>query len=366
MALFSSSPAFLGLDLGTSTLKVVEIIDRKKRLEVTAYAQANLPNLLLQPGGSVEDALRSTANVVSQMLDKAATTSEYVIAALPSSVVFSTVLMLPDLPEADLTKAVHFAAREVVPTSLDEMVLGWSRLGERPHMETTAAVADLSTPQSLVAKTTTIPIFVTAAPKAIIDRYLKLIDLLKLKMHALEVETFPLARSLLQQSTDSTLIIDVGDLATTYHVIEQGAARISHTIEYGGQNITLLLAKAAAVTIEEAEQQKGQYGVVESAPSLVRETILKGLETIIDQARRIQESYTKQTTRQVSRIILIGGGANLPGLSETCSRLLSRKTSIGNPWKGLAYPEELELFLTESGPRYAVAVGLALRGFSVA
>lgn len=371
MALFGTSSSFLGLDLGTSTLKVVELVDRRKRLELTAYAQANLPNILIQPPGSVDDALRVTANVVSQMLEKAHSTSDTVIAALPSSVVFSTVMMLPDLPEADLAKAVHFAARDVVPTSLDEMVLGWSRLGAQPHMDT--GVSDLvekegSTPvkEAVSSKAAAVPVFVTAAPKAIIDRYLKLVELLKLKLHALEVETFPLARSLLNQSADSALIFDLGDKATTYHLIDRGAARISFTLEYGGQNITTDLAKSMAISVDEAEQQKAQFGLQNSGSAILHTSIEKSMNSIIQQARRLQESYRKDTGRSINKIVLIGGGANMPGLAETCSRLLSVKATVGDPWKGLSYPEGLESRLTELGPRYAVAVGLALRGFSAA
>jgi type IV pilus assembly protein PilM len=366
MALFSSSSAFLGLDLGTSTLKVVELIDRRKRIEVTTYGQANVPNLLIDPPGSVDDALRLTGNTISQMLERAAVTTDTVIAALPNSVVFSTVLELPDLPEVEMGKAVHFAARDIVPANLDDMVLGWSRVGTKPHLESTSeAATNAAAPQAApIVQTATIPVFVTAAPKVIIERYTRLIELLQLRLFALEVETFPLARSLLNTSTDSATLVDLGDQVTTIHVIDRGTAHVSHTLEVGGNAITEALARAMNISREEAERQKSTQGLLSGSPAAVRSVIEDKMKLIANEARRVIEVDAKKTGRKVQKVILIGGGANLPGLTEWYNKYVNLPTAVGNPWRELSYPQGLEARLSELGPRYAVAVGLALRGFN--
>lgn len=384
MALFGASSAFVGIDIGTSTIKVVELIDRRKRLELTTYAEANFPNLLINSPGNGEDAVRLTANALKRVLESSHTTTDRVVAALPSSSVFSTVLTLPDLPEAELDKAVHFGARDLVPANLEDMVLGWSRLGEPPHMDTAAQKTAVPPPEpagqsvgranpppnTLPAaaagsrSAATIPVFVTAAPKAIVERYTTVSQLLKLELHAIELETFPLARSLLAQPTDSALIIDLGDQATTFHVIDRGTPRISASLDVGGHQLTEAISKALTITPAEAEQQKATQGLQENAPQPLRQAIATGLQPLLQHAKRLLETYTADSKRQITKTILIGGGANLPNISSAWSEFLGTTVTVGNPWRGLSFPGQLENRLTELGPRYAVAVGLALRGFS--
>jgi len=371
MALFGSPRAFLGLDIGTSSLKLVELIDRHKRTELTTYAEANFPNKIVNQTGNSDKALRETATVIAQMIEKAHVSAELAVAALPSSVVFSTVLTLPDMPESEMDRAVHFAARDVVPANLSDMVLGWNRLGVMPHMDTAQKTAPTSekeeakNDEAILSESTqaqTLPVFVTAAPKQIVERYTLLMTMLNLQLHALEVETLPLARSLLAKPTDSALIVDLGDTVTTYHVIDAGTPRVSHTIEYGGRHLTKAIASSLKLGEVEAEQQKARFGLLETAPALLREALLQGLREIITAAQHVLETYAHQSKAQVNRTILIGGGANLPGLEQYWTEKVN-SAAIGNPWRGLAYPQELDQRLHELGPKYGVAVGLALRGF---
>lgn len=368
MALFGTSSAFIGVDIGTSTIKVVELIDRRKRLELTTYAEASFPNVLINPPGNGEDAVRLTVNALKRVLESSHATTDSVVAALPSSIVFSTVLTLPDLPENELDKAVHFGARDLVPANLEDMVLGWSRLGEPPHMDAAAQPPTAPPPNTLPSAApqqgATIPVFVTAAPKTIVARYTKVCQLLKLELHAIELETFPLARSLLAQPTDSSLIIDLGDQATTFHIIDRGTPRISASLDVGGHHLTAAISKALSISSEEAEQQKATQGLQESAPPPLRQAIATGLQPLLQHAKRLLETYTADSKRQITKTILIGGGANLPSIGTAWSEFLGTTVTVGNPWRGLTFPVELENRLTELGPRYAVAVGLALRGFS--
>lgn len=367
MALFGVSSSFAGIDIGTSTMKVVELLDRHKRLELTTYAEATFPNILLTPPGNSDDAIRLTANALKRLLEAAHITTDNVVAALPSSIVFSTVLTLPDLAEEELDKSVHFAARDLVPANLADMVLGWSRLGEPPHMDASAQPKNLppNTPLPPTARPgTTIPVFITAAPKAIVERYTQVINLLKLELYALELETFPLARSLLAQPTDSALIVDFGDQATTFHIIDRGTPRISASLDIGGYHLTAAISHGLSLPPSEAEQQKVTVGLTDTAPQPLRQAIANGLQPLLQHAKRLLDTYAVDSKRQITRTILIGGGANLPDLSKAWAEFLGTTVNVGNPWRGLSFPVELEKRLNQLGPRYAVAAGLALRGFS--
>lgn len=369
MALLGTPNAYVGLDIGTSSLKVVELINRHRRIEVATYAEANVPNLLLGPAGNPEDAVRGVANVVGRMLERAKVATDAAIAALPSSIVFSTVLMLPTMPEKKMAEAVHFAARDVVPADLDEMVLGWSRVGEAPHMEgekSPAVDASKVTPPAapVASGHLNIPVFITAAPRDVVGRYSQVMDLVGLELVALEVETFPLVRSLLASEHDSAMIVDIGDQTTTYYVIDNGTAHISHTIEYGGAAVTRAIAEALGVSEDGAHQTKVKYGLLLTAPGPVRTAAQAASQKMIAEARRLLTLYTEQTRHNnINKTVLIGGGAKLPGLVDLWEKTIHHKVQVGNPWRGLSYPQELQQRIGELGPTYGVAIGLAQRGF---
>ena len=359
MALFNSTSSFLGIDIGTSSIKLVEIVDRKKRLELTTYAEANLPNLLIGASDAdAKNAIDKTANTISQMIEKSGATSDLVVAALPSTIVFSTVLTLPDLADNEMEKAVRFAAQNVVPSDLDEMVLGWSRVASQPHMET-------DEPKSLAGKIAKeapiaginekkIPVFLTAAPENIVARYIEALNKINLKIRALEVETFPLVRSLFSSPTDSMCIVDLGALATTFHIIDAGTPRVSHTIEYGGHDMTKAIASSLNISEHEAEEQKVGHGLSNEAPGATKNAIEGSLQTIIEKAKTLLRLYQEKANRPIKKAVLIGGGANLKNIATYWAKELGQATTIGNPWRGMSAPNELERKLTEIGPNCGV------------
>ena len=362
MALFGPSSAVLGLDIGTSSFKVVELLARRKGLEVATYAQANLPNLLTEVVGDDADEIQAVAAVITRMLDQAGVSTDQVVAALPSSVVFSTVLTLPDIPDQDMEKAVNFAARDVVPANLDDMVLGWSRVGQAPHMNTKAS-SPTSAPTAPAAGPA-IPVFVTAAPKELVARYTKLMEVMRLELVALEVETFPLVRSLLASPTDSALIIDIGDRVTTFHIIDAGTPRVSHTIEYGGLSISQTISELMSTSLSKAEEMKVEHGLGTTAPKDLLAAVTSAMEHITSAATQLVKLYERREGHAINKSILIGGGANLRGLADLWTKVVGHKTVVGHPWRGMAFPKELDKRLQQLGPTYAVAVGLAQRGFS--
>lgn len=377
MALFGTPNSFVGIDIGTSSLKLVELTNRKKRIEVTAYAQTAYPNpLVAQDAG--DEVVKETATIISRMITRAGISSDVVVAALPGSAVFSTVISMPKIPEAEMEKAIQFAAKNVVPADLEDVVLGYSRLGEDPHMETDDDVP--ATAQTLPATSNgkgavdmsknirgdvPVPVFITAAPKYLVDRYVALMRQLRVKLHALELETFPLVRSLFSGSNPSALIVDIGDRTTTFHIIDRGAPRVSHTMDLGGYDITTAIKEALSVPQEKAEEVKSRHGIAPSASEDQKTVVSEVVQKQINKARDLLNLYSQQANSSpINQTVLIGGGANLPGLTEAWAKGVGHKTSIGNPWRGLSYPDVLEKKLRYLGPTYGVAVGLALRGFT--
>lgn len=367
MALFGDTSATVGIDIGTSSLKLVELVNRRRRIEVATYAQAEVTNVLVDPSEDEAKAISFMADLLARMMEQAEVSSDIAIAALPSSVVFSAVIPMPQIPEKEMDKAVQFAARDIVPADLDDMVLGWSRVASDPHMSTddpaSHAPEEKSGAIQLPGKSDQpVPVFITAAPQVVVNRYLAVMRKLKLRLLALEVETFPLVRSLLQDAAGSALIVDIGDLATTFHIIDAGTPRVSHTMDFGGHEITAAIAQAMGVAIDKAEAAKAAGGVTAKAGDAQRQATESAVRKQAAKAKNLLALYQQKEQRAIKRTVLIGGGANLPGLKEFWTKEVGHETQIGNPWRGLSYPQQLESRLQILGPTYGVAVGLAMRG----
>ncbi len=368
MALFGSSNAYIGVDIGTSTSKIVELVDRRRRIELVTYAESNLQNLLVNPPNGNQEAIDLTAQVLREMMEKAGTVSEAAVAALPGGAVFSTVLMLPHIPASEMENAVRFAARDVIPADIDEMVLGWSTVGSESHMTTDVAQQkEVAKPKETVKTEPTegpVPVFITAAPKDVVERYIAVFEKLEITLLSLEVETFSLARALLQSNADAALLVDFGSRATTFHIIEGGIPRVSHTIDFGGYDITKNLAGSLSISEQEAEALKNNAGMSEKQEASAR----THLETLVkrqsDKAKDLVKLFEQKESKKIAKSILIGGGANLLGLPEYWAKELAMQTTIGDPWKGLAYPANIERVLKKIAPRFGVAAGLALRSFT--
>ena len=356
MALFSSTNSYLGLDIGTSAIKIVELLNRRQRIEVATYGSVNVPNMLLDARANETEIIEKVSGIIKQLASQAGVVSDSVIAALPSSIVFSTVISMPNLPDAELDQAVRFAARDIVPADLEDTVLGWSRVGQRPHMEGEKTPVGSSSPKGDKS-----PIFIIAAPKDVVDRYKKVITAANLELVALEVETFPLVRSLLSGEKDSSLIVDIGDRVTTYHIIDEGTPRVSFSLDLGGRDITDAIAQGMKISNEQAHSHKVAHGISSVAPQDYLSAAKGPVDMLITQGNQLLSMYAGQHKRSIKKIVLIGGGAKLKALDEVWTKSGEFKVSVGNPWRGLSYPQQLDQRIKELGPTYAVAIGLAQR-----
>jgi type IV pilus assembly protein PilM len=189
---------------------------------------------------------------------------------------------------------------------------------------------------------------------------------MQLTLVALEVETFPLVRSLLSVPPTSTLMVDIGARTTTFHIIDKGIVHVSQTISLGGYDVTAAMTKNLNISEPEMEKAKIAFGILPEQDPAIRTAIEASLLRQVEKAKELLSAYEQKEKHHIVHSVLIGGGANLKGLAEYWGREVGIQTVVGNPWKNISYPKALEQTLLTLGPRYGVAVGLALRGFAQA
>lgn len=368
MSFFSRKESYIGLDIGTSSIKIVELKrEGKDQIKLVTYASAKSAESLADEKN--KDAVTHVAVIAHEMLRRAGVASSEVVAALPSLSVFSAVLSLPEMSEKDLEKAIEIAAKNYVPAPLKDVVLGWTKIEEtapakpvenKEGENKTEENADIKVRHNLARKNS--EIFLTAAPKELVQRYSAVIERLNLNLIALEIESFPLSRSLLGNIKTPALLVDIGDLATNFSIVDNGYLRINQSADIGGSSLTKALVAKFGISYDAAETKKFSQGLLaENGDENVALTLKMAAKEIIERGINLKNIFERKSNKVVGKTVLIGGGANLKGLAAYWQEVSNIPTEVGNPWKGVRVPAALNNKLLVNGPSFAVAVGLALR-----
>lgn len=382
MGLFRKEESYLGIDLGSANIKVVELKSEHGRPRLLTYGYVEQSTDLVKT--SSNEMIDQIVSLLKAVLVRSKTSSVQTVAALPNFSVFSSVMSLPQMSKKDLAQAVHWEAKKFVPLPIEEMVIDWKVLpdravpvpmktGEKEKASETKGAMDATQvlahekgekkdEQSPSSGGNNVRILLTAAPKTLVERYVGLFKKAGLELVGLETESFALERALVGNDPNPVMIVDVGALTSDIMIVEKGIPILNRSVDVGGITITKSIAMSMGVDLRRAEQFKRDVGFSSQGEGGIPKTIESSISPIINEIKYCFDLYRSQEgATHVVKIILTGGSAFLPELTDYLSRLLAIKVFIGDPWARVIYPAELRPALEELGPRFSVAAGLAMR-----
>lgn len=365
MGFFGSSDSYLGIDIGNSAIKIVELKNEGGRPKLATYGYLEQPNQILKT-----DSPEAKASIVSglkQVCEKARVSTKKAIAALPSYTVFSSIIHLPELPKKEMEAAVSVEAKKFVPMPLEEMILDYKKLEDTPELSRFSASSAPANAGMIDQKQEKfVRLLLTAAPKQLVSRYVDIFKQAGLELVSLETEAFALERSLIGRDKAPIMIVDIGAVATTLSVIVDSVPLINRSIDMGGLTITKAIANSLNIDLDRAEQFKRDFGLSNQSgtTSQIPSRIEFMVSSVINEIKYVLNLYASQANGNVEKIILAGGSAWLPNFPAYLSQALNTKVYIGDPWARVIYPVELKPVLQDIGPRLAVSVGLAMREIS--
>lgn len=329
----------LGVDIGTSSVKIVELAKTGDTIELTNYGEYTETDGLLQ---STSLRLLSTqvAGIIKQIIKEAHIKERKVAMAVPMFSGFSTVISMPNMAEEELSQAVIYEAKKYVPLPLNEVKFEYSKIGENKMQKGT------------------IDLIIVAVTNELINRYQDIARLSGLDLRYIELDAFSLARSLVLRDYGPTLIIDIGSRSTTLVVVENEWPMHTRMIEVAGLEFTKLLSRTLGTNLKRADALKYKVGVNSAGGA-----ILPLVDSILQEARRIMDDYAKSRKMAIQKVVLSGGSVLMPGFMDYVVKSLGRETIISNPFRGIIYPDVLESTMKKISPTFSVAVGLALREF---
>jgi len=347
----------LGIDIGTSSIKMVEISGSKERQKLENYGEIPASAIFDKPFRSFgkNTILFSTediARAISAVIDEAKIKTKRVIFSIPDFSSFFTNIELPPMTIEELSQAVESEARQYIPLPLSEVTLDWQIIEGSISGQ----------------KKTKLKILLVAVPNEVINQCQEITRLAELELVALEAEVFGLARSLVGDKKDTVILVDIGAQSTTCSVVDNGFLKRSYSLDVSANELTAVLAKSLDVDYKKAEELKEKYGLepidisaIEPRKN-VREILLPLIDSIIAEIKKISLSFCQAEGKDIKKIIVTGGSAMIPGLKKHFEENFKKEIEIANPFLNIFYPPILEKKLKEMGPSYSIAVGMALRG----
>ena len=321
----------LGIDIGTASLKVVELeIRDDKPPHLSNYAWMPIPEVIKEDNDSEKSFFETNVPEFLKKLLKEAkfkTKDAYVSISAFGGLV--TLIELPEMPEKDLEQAVRFEAHKYIPTSLDNVTISWEVVeGESlaepaSSPEKEGVILDDKTPKK-------IQVLLVAAFKNRISAYEKVVKAAGLNLRGIEIESISMVESLIGNDQGKFVIIDIGFRVCNVIYVEKGIIRANRNIDAGGANITSTIAKGMGISEERAEGFKISGKNFFSASSSLRFPTLDAISSEV--ARILEAAARDKSNHRLDAIILSGGTAGLNGLAEYFQTKFNIKTVIGNPF----------------------------------
>ncbi len=344
MGFFSSRKSYIGIDIGTSGIKIVELYKANTGIFLETYGFSETVDYEL--AASWHNDIKQTAKIINKIIRDAGISSRNAVASLPTFSVFSSIISLAKIEKKDIASAVNWEAKKVIPLPLEEMVLDWVIIQDSGEEKKQAHTK----------------VLLTGAPRALVEKYINIFKLAQVNLLGLETETLSLVRSIMGNDRSTVAIVEIGTNTTDIAIVENSIPILSRSVDIGGLSITKAVARSLNISLQRAEQFKFDMGVSSfSGTGNIPKSIIDTISPITNEIRYIISMYRGKNGRQVEKIILSGGSAMLSDFAQYISQALNMTVIIGDPWAYVHYPQELAPTLKNLGSRLSVAVGLAMR-----
>jgi type IV pilus assembly protein PilM len=345
--------SFLGVDIGTTSIKIVELSRSKTNpnlvnyVTLESYGHFERANNVIQ-ANALKISEQEVIALLKAMLKQVKFSTKAAIASVPSFASFISLIEMPSMSQDETEKAMVFQIKQSVPLPLSEIAIDWIRVGER-------------TDENGFTKQ---QILLIAIPNETISRYKTIFKNVGLSLKALEIENLAFARAIIGGDKTPTLIVDMGARSTNISVVDQGFLKHNTQIDYAGDSLTQAIAKGLGISYKRAEELKKQRGIIGGVGEYELSTLeLPFVDVIISEVRKAKDDFETNFGVKIERCLLIGGSANLIGIDKYFENQLGLTTVLGNGLLFVSVPPQLNVVAKELQTRFATAIGLAIKNF---
>jgi type IV pilus assembly protein PilM len=350
--LFGKKPKItvLGLDISSTTVKLLELSRSGERYRVESYGVASLPvDAVIEK--NVND-IAGVAKAVTQVVNQSKTKVKFVSAAVAGSSVITKLVDMPEGLNDDAMEAqLAVEADQYIPYPLEEVAIDFEVQG--PSLDT----ENYDSVLIAACRRETIEARVEAIEEAGLEA--KIVDV---EAYAME-RAFTLIEHQLDLEPDNTVaVVDIGATMTTLSVLHQGQTIYTREQLFGGKQLTDEIMRRYGLPLEEAGLAKKQGGLPDDYEPEVLEPFK---DAVVQQvARSLQFFFSSSQYNDVDYIILAGGVASMQGLDTLVQDKLGTPATVANPFAEMSISSKVDaVALAGDAPAMMIACGLAMRSF---
>lgn len=345
------SDIFLGIDISSSSVKLLELTKNGGKYRVESYAVEPLPaNSVVEK--NINDA-ELVGESVRKVVAKSRTSARLgAVAVAGSAVITKTIQMSSGLNDQDMESQISVEADQYIPYPLDEVAIDFEVLGES---ETSSDQVD---------------VLLAACRKENVELREDALEIGGLTAKVVDVEAYAVERAfdlissqLEDEGEEQTVaIVDVGSTMTTLSVLADGKTIYTREQLFGGRQLTEEIQRRYGLSMEEAGLAKKQGGLPDDYE---REVLEPFKDAVVQQvARSLQFFFSSSQYNEVDYVVLAGGVASVKGIADLVQEKVNIKTIVANPFAEMTLSSKVNASaLSNDASSLMIACGLAMRSF---
>ena len=346
-----NKPAILGLDISSTSVKLLELTQDGDKYRVQSLAVEPLPdNAVVDKNIQDVDAVGQT---IQKAIKRSGTKAKNAAVAVSGSAVITKIINMPkDLTDSELEIQIELEADQYIPYPLEEINLDFEVIGESENNPDTVDV--------LLAASRSENIELRSAALALGGLTPKIVDV---EAYTIENSSKLIAHQIENASADTIIaVIDIGATMTSLNVVKNNHLIYTREQSFGGKQLTEEIMRRYGLAYDEAGRLKKEGGLPDN---YIQEVLEPFKETIAQQVSRfLQFFYTSGQDNSVDLVALAGGCASIPGIDALVESQLDTPTVIANPFAEMSLSSKVNTqSLSNDAPSLMIACGLAMRSF---
>lgn len=343
------TPKFLlmpavGIDISDHSIKYAELFPVKNGFRLGRFGDIPIPVGIVE-GGKIMNSPKLAEILNTLRVEKKLS---FVRSALPEEQVYFFRARYPNDSKDTLRETIELSLEEHVPIPASDTVFDFEIVG--------AAGQDID-------------VAVTVATRATVESYSDVFRASGLTLLSLELEASAIARAVVAtDDTSSHLIVDFGEARTGVAIVHRGQVYVTSTVSVGGQMLTETVARHMGISLVEAENLKREFGLQRnSAHEEIFAILLTNVAILRDEINKhliywhTHPDEEGNPRPEITKVILVGGDSNLPGLPEYLSATLRIEAVAGNIWTNVSLPSHgIPELPRAASLSYGTSIGLAL------
>ena len=348
---FFSFKNVLGIDIGTTSIKLVEVARVADNLLLQNYGILETKDYLVRGNEAIQTSAlkiveQDTIKLLKTILSEVKPKAKRVVASLPVFGAFVVPIEMPALSPQETSKAVGFQARQYIPIPPSEATINWVKIEDFENQSGQSY-------QRLL---------LTAIPNDLLTKYKNIFRAVGLTLSAVEIESQALIRAFTKPTDPITAIIDIGAASSSIAIAEKGILRYVGQTDYGGVSLTRSLSRTLDISATRAEELKRRRGLKGTGGEYELSTsLMPFLDVIIEECERVRGVYERTYGKKVEQVILTGGGAELPGVKSYFEDQIKLNFFDPQTLNYFKYPAELAPAAKSLNNQLSVALGLTLK-----